>query len=355
MTKLHLKYVQSYRGYHYFRRRGMPVIPLPGVVGSAEFMQAYQQALATAPAPIGASKRSLPGSISCALAEYFTSQSFRGLAAATQMKRRGLLERIREPHGQMQLASMPKEFVIVLLDTLTPHTAHSTLIALRHFTGWCVERKLMCDDPTFGVRLRMPKSDGHATWSEDEIARFEAAHAIGTKARLALVLGLYTAQRRADVIRIGRQHIRDGVLTVRQQKTGVTLAIPVHSDLAKIIAATQTGHLTLLTTKTGKSYEADDFSEQFRAWCNAAGLPQHCVFHGLRKAALTRLASLGCTVHEIAAISGHKSLKEVERYTRAFDQARLARAAMERFGAESVEPEAPKVSKPLIELPKKAG
>jgi integrase len=139
------------------------------------------------------------------------------------------------------------------------------------------------------------------------------------------------------------------VLTVRQQKTGATLAIPVHPDLATIIAATPTtGHLTLLTTRTGKSYEADDFSEQFRAWCDAAGLPQHCVFHGLRKAALTRLASLGCTVHEIAAISGHKSLKEVERYTRAFDQARLARAAMERFGTESVKPEPAKVSKLLI-------
>jgi hypothetical protein len=38
MTRLHLKYVQSFGGYHYFRRRGMPRIPLPGVVGSAEFM-----------------------------------------------------------------------------------------------------------------------------------------------------------------------------------------------------------------------------------------------------------------------------------------------------------------------------
>ena len=53
MTKLHLKYVQSYRGYHYFRRKGMPCIPLPGIVGSAEFMAAYQQALVAAPKPIG--------------------------------------------------------------------------------------------------------------------------------------------------------------------------------------------------------------------------------------------------------------------------------------------------------------
>jgi integrase len=257
MSILRLKFVQSFTSgggtYHYFRRRGMARIPLPGIPGSAEFMEAYQQALGAAPVAIGANKRSLPGSISSALAQYLSSPSFRGLAATTQLKRRGLLERIREPHGHRQLASMPKEFVVALLDTLTPHVAHSTLIALRHFTEWCVERKLMRTDPTSGIRLKMPKSDGHATWTEDEIAQFEAHHPIGSKPRLALALGLYTAQRRSDVIRIGRQHIRDGVLTVRQQKTGVTLAIPVHSDLAKIIAATPTGHLTFLTTRPARA------------------------------------------------------------------------------------------------------
>src|SRR5215469_11796473 len=58
IPKLHLKYVQSFGGYHYFRRRGSPRIPLPGVVGSAEFMEAYAQALAATPLPTGASKRS---------------------------------------------------------------------------------------------------------------------------------------------------------------------------------------------------------------------------------------------------------------------------------------------------------
>ena len=75
----------------------------------------------------------------------------------------------------------------------------------------------------------------------------------------------------------------------------------------------------------------------------------HCVFHGLRKAALTRLADAGCTTHELAAISGHKTLSEVA------DQARLARAAMERIGNQSVKPEPGKVSKPLNRLEKKLG
>jgi integrase len=223
---------------------------------------------------------------------------------------------------------------------------------------WREQRKLLRNDPTWGIRRKMPKSDGHHTWSEDEIAQFEARYPIGSKARLALALGVYTAQRRIDVTRIGRQHIRDGVLTVRPEKTknttGVTLAIPVHPELEKIITATpNTGHLTLLVTKTGRSHSACVFSEQFRTWCDAAGLPQRCVFHGLRKAAARRLAEAGCTAHEIAALTGHASLREIERYTKAADQAKLARAAMaktaarEQTGTESVKPDAGEVSKPL--------
>ena len=246
--------------------------------------------------------------------------------------------------------SLPKEFIVALLDTLPPHAALNWLKSFRHFFRWCLDRKLVRNDPTFGIKLKMPKSDGHHSWAEAEIAAFEAHWPIGSKPRLALALGLYTAQRRGDVVRIGRQHIRDGVLTVRQQKTGATLAIPVHLDLTAIIAATPVGHLTLLTTNTGKSYGGNDFTDQFRAWCDAAELPQRCKFHGLRKAALTRLADAGCTAHEIAAISGHKTLSEVERYTKGADQARLARAAMERIGNDSVNPESGEVSKSLSRL-----
>jgi len=55
---------------------------------------------------------------------------------------------------------------------------------------------------------------------------------------------------------------------------------------------------------------------------------EHCSAHGLRKAAARRLAEAGCTAHEIAAITGHASLGELVRYTKAVDQRRLAEAAM---------------------------
>jgi integrase len=356
MTRLHLRYVQSYRGYRYFRRRGSPYIQLPGVVGSAEFMEAYQRALAAAPVAIGASKRSTPGSVSAAIADYYGSQVFRSLTGGTPAKRRAILERFREDYGHKRLATLPKELIVALIDTMAPHAAQSWLKTVRHFIRWCESRKFIRQDPTWGVKVRVPKSDGYHTWSEDEIAAFEAHHPVGSKARLALALGLYTAQRRGDVVRMGRQHIRDGELIVRQSKTGAPLVIPVLPELQAIIDATPTGHLTLLVTKTGKSYGANDFTEQFRAWCDAAGLPPECSFHGLRKAALTRLADAGKTVHQIAAVSGHKTLTEVQRYTRAADQRRLAREALlgpaEQTGMDSVEPEQVRVSKSMKVLGK---
>jgi hypothetical protein len=209
MAHLRLKFTQYYRGYCYFRRRGQPTIRLPGIVGSAEFMDAYQQALATAaPLAIGASKRSGPGSVSAAIAEYYGSQAFRSLTGGTPAKRRAILEQFREQYGHKLLASPPKEFVVAMLDRMSPHTASNWLTCFRHFIRWCEARKLVRNDPIWGVRVKMPKSSGHHTWTEDEIAAFQAYHSVGSKARLALTIGLYTALRRGDAVLVGRQHDR---------------------------------------------------------------------------------------------------------------------------------------------------
>jgi integrase len=88
--------------------------------------------------------------------------------------------------------------------------------------------------------------------------------------------------------------------------------------------------MTFVQTQRGTPFQPKAFTQFFAKACDDAGLPCECTFHGLRKAACRRLAEAGCTVHEIAAISGHASLREVERYTKAADQTRLARAAIER-------------------------
>jgi integrase len=244
--------------------------------------------------------------------------------------RRGILERFRAAYGDRPFALLPAEWIEALLDAKPPHAARSWLVTLRSLCQFAVKRNWLRADPTRDIKRRAIKGDGFHTWTDHEIAQFEAHHPIGSKPRLALALLLYTAQRRGDVIKMGRQHMKDGVLTVKQQKTGVTLAIPVHPELRAVLDATPSAHLTFLVTATGKPYGGNALSEQFRNWCDAAGLPQRCKPHGLRKAACRRLAEHGCGAPEIASISGHATLKEVQRYITAADQARLARNAMAR-------------------------
>jgi integrase len=331
-----LRFVQAWvdrrtgRPRYRFRRRGFPLVELPGVPGSAEFMAAYQMAMATASSAIGA-KRNAPGSVAYVVAAYLDSQAHFGrLASGTRSMHRAILERFREQHGALPYAIMPPKFIVWLLDQKKPHAARNWLKALRALSRFAIALDFRADDPARDIKLAPIKGDGFHTWTDDEIAQYEARHTIASKARLALALGRYTMQRRGDVIRMGRQHIRNGELHVTQQKTGVALVLPVHPALAAIIEATPGDHLTFMVTKSGRPYSGKNFSEVFRQWCNEAGLPKRCVFHGLRKAGLTWGADQGWSTHELAAWGGHKTLAEIQRYTKAADQRRAARASLKR-------------------------
>jgi integrase len=345
MAQIRLPYVQEWvdkktgKVYRRFRRRHFKCVPLPGLPGSDEFMAAYQAALDAPHVEIGAT-RTKAGTVSAAIAAYYTSLEFRSLTGGTPAMRRAILERFRAAHGDKPIAMLPRKFIVLTLSKLGPFAARNWLKAIRHLMQFALSQEMCAEDPTQGIKLPRTKSTGHHSWEETEIATYEAAYPIGTKARLALALLLYSTQRREDVVLMGRQHIRkvlvDGadqeILFVNPIKTrtttNVALAIPVHPMLRAIIDATPGDHLTFLTTKTGKPYSPNGFSEQFRAWCDAAKLPRRCVAHGLRKASCTRLADAGCNPFEIAAYSGHASLKELQRYTKAADLARAARSGM---------------------------
>lgn len=229
---------------------------------------------------------------------------------------------------------LPQKFIVHVLSTMKPFAARNWLKTLRGLVQFAVAQELCPADMTQGIKLPRAKTDGHHTWSEDEIATFEAAHPVGSKARLALALGVYTGLRRGDVVKVGPQHLRAGVFTVRQSKTGGTIRIPAHTDLLGIIDATPSSNMAFLVTAFGQPFTAAGFGAWFRKRCNEAGLSKDCSFHGLRKAACRRLAEAGCSANEIAAISGHASLREVERYTKAADQERMARNAMARTKGE---------------------
>jgi integrase len=324
----------------YLRRKGFAKVALPGIPWSPQFMTAYESALAGQPAIQPGSSNIKPGTIRALAASYFVSPAFRSLKPRSQYVYRCTIERFCRnvggdgvAYGDKPVAGMRREHVARLVAARAdrPQTANFLIKMLRVLMQHAVEIRLRADDPTRDVRLLKVRSDGIHSWTEVEIEQFERKHPIGSRERLAFALLLHTGQRRSDVVRMGRQHVQDGLLRVRQDKTGTELAIPVTAQLAEAIAAMPGDNLTFLTTHLNRPFAPQGFSYWFGRACDAAGLPPHCTAHGLRKAAARRLAEAGCTEHEISAVTGHASLHEVQRYTRGADQRRLAISAMSKI------------------------
>jgi integrase len=340
MSTIRLQYVHGFVDRHgkaryYFRRQGRRT-PLPGVPGSAEFMAAYQQALAGTPptAEVGAS-RTIAGSVNAMIVGYLGSAAFGQLAPASQQQYRRIFEELRHKHGDRSIATIERRHVVLMLEAKAakPAVARNFLRCLRLLVQHAIKLGVRQNDPTNGVRVKMPKTEGFKTWTEEDIAAFEAAYPIGSKPRLALALLLGTALRASDVVRVGRQHVRNGAICgIVQQKTGAPLPpIPIGADLAAAInAAAPSDAMVFLTNERGRSFTAKGFGQWFTKQCERVGL-EGLSPHGLRKAACRRLAEAGCSANEIAALSGHKSLNEVARYTRAADQARMVRNAVMRM------------------------
>jgi integrase len=297
-------------------------------------MRAYAAAMSGEALEIGA-KKTLPGSISALTVAFYNSQAFHSLAASTKKTYRDIAERFRSDNGDRSVSGLTPAKIREMVNNRKnkPGAAVNFLKVLRLMMEMAVEQGLRPDNPCYGIKIKKSREEkgkykiGFREWGEAEIEKFEAKHAIGTRARLAFALLLYTGQRRSDVIRMGRQHEKNGMLTVKQQKTGVELSIPIDSELRKIIDATTTGNMTYLLTQYDQPFTAPGFTNWFREVCEEARIFGFSP-HGLRKSACRRLANAGCSAHEIMAISGHQTLKEVEQYTRGFDQKRLADSAM---------------------------
>ena len=347
--KIRLPYLKTWvhkktgLAYARFRRKGYKEVQLPGVLGSDEMMKAYwaarngepQIAPPRPPLPIGAARLPL-GSVASVVGLFLESTTFAGGSTGTQYRRRPQLEKFRTDYGAWPMARMDHAFVARLVDDLGGHAARNWLKAIRPLLQFAVAKGFCETDPSFGIKVSVPQSDGHATWEEEHIAQFRAHWAVGTTERLAMELALHTGQRVGDLVRMGSPHVRGGVLKIKQQKRTkagqAEVEIPVHPTLAALLAAPPKG-LTFLLNGWGRPFTTNGFSNWFSAAARAAGLSQGYTAHGLRKGCCKRLADIGCTVTEIAAITGHKTLKEVQHYTAAYDRRKAAKSAMAKLVA----------------------
>jgi len=333
MPRKDFPFVQRFIDRHgrlrfYFRKPGHKRIALPGPYGGAEFLAAYQAASEGAPLEVGAS-RTIPGTMNDLIVRFYKSPGFTSLRASTARVYRNIIERFRNEHGHKSVAGMQARHVraIIAAKATTPDAANRLLGMISMLMDHAVAEEMRPDNPAFGIKRLRHKSGGFATWGEDDIAAFRAHWPLGSRERLALELALGTGQRRGDLVRLGWQHVASGVITVKQSKTGAMVAVPILPDLRAAFDLLSRDRLTFIATSAGAPYTPAGLGNWFREAVRAAGLSDELSLHGLRKAAARRLAEAGCTTHEIASITGHKTLSEIERYTREAEKARLAKAA----------------------------
>jgi integrase len=269
MARIRVSYVKSDVDRHgnvryYFRRRDLPrKIRLPGLPGSAEFMQVYQNCLnGQHPAAAQLPKKPVneQKSLQWLCAQYFASAEFKQLENTTRKRRRTIIEGVccaqasdDNPKliGTLPFATIPPRAVRRLRDRKAelPEAANGRLKALKAMFRWAVDADYMEVNPAKDVPRIRTASKGFHTWTIKEVRQFEEHHPVGTTPRLAFTLLLYTGQRRSDVVLFGRQHVKDGWLKFTQHKNRnrkpVTLELPILPQLQAIIDATPSGNMTL--------------------------------------------------------------------------------------------------------------
>lgn len=335
MAKIKLKYIKEYRDRHgkihrYFRRKGGKDLPLPGQPGSTEFMEAYRAHLGGSPAPI---RRSTDGSFEKLVNEFYDSPWFtQNIKASSQRTYKGVLDKLAAEHGHREVASMTSDAVERIIDKIgskTPAMANLTKSVLRRLMTFAVKRKYIASNPAAGMESF--EMGEHHCWTEQELGQYEARWPLGTRQRLAYEVLLCTTQRISDAAVMSRTKITtengQRYIHLVQIKTGAELNLPLLPELEAAMKAYQTKGLALIGSKsTGEPMTVGSVSDLMSAAIEKAGLPERCVSHGLRKASMRRMAEMGFSAHQIAAWSGHKTLREIEEYTKAASQKKMALA-----------------------------
>ncbi|AGA64901.1 Integrase / recombinase [Liberibacter crescens BT-1] len=315
----------------YFKKNGKR-IRLPDSYGSQKFLEAYKNALAgNIPVKRNTVKQ---GTLAWLIQEYGKSSHYRSLNISTKKVRENIYKKIIQNSGDIPFTQITRKHIQDTVDkrAATPFSAIGFLKAISPIFKWALENEFMSKNPVIGISRPSQKTDGFYTWTVEEVEKYRSFHPVGTKARLALELMLFLGLRRSDVVRIGPQHMKDGVLSIKTQKTGTWVYIPVFKPLQECIEKTETGNDTFLTTHKGTSFmSSSSFGNWFCKKCRQAGLADECRAHGLRKAGATIAANAGASTQELMAMFGWSKMSMAEVYTKAADKTRLAYQAAKKL------------------------
>jgi integrase len=317
----------------YVRRGEGQRVRIRAAFGTSAFDAEYQAALHATPRP--AKGGPTAGSIAWLIERYQETTAWAKLSKATQRQRQNMFAQIIKAAGDRPFTDITKPSLETARDRRSAAQGRKFLDAMRGLFRWAVKAGMAKVDPTTGIaNPQTTKTAGFHVWSEEEVAAYEARWPIGMRQRVWLDVLLYTGLRHGDAVKLGRQHVRDGIATLKTEKTGTEVTLPILPVLAQTLAAGPCGDLAFIAGESGSPLAKESFGNLFRKACRAAGL-QNRSAHGLRKAAATRAANAGPTVAQLEAIFGWSGGTMASLYTRSADRRRLAMEAMSKLANES--------------------
>jgi integrase len=274
------------------------------------------------------------GSLAWLFDRYRETSAWAKLSLATRRQRENIMRGVLKTGGTTPCSQITRANIVAGRDRRaeTPAQARNFLDAVRGLFRWALEAGHVKTDPTQGVaNPSRPKGGGFPVWTESDVARYEARWPIGTKERVWLAVLLYTGLRRGDAVRLGPEHMQDGVATLQTEKSGgmVTVTIPILPVLADILQAGPVGPHTFICGARGDAFVKEGFGNAFKEAAKAAGVGKSA--HGVRKIGATRAAENGATVAELEAIFGWYGGGMASLYTRSADRVRLAKGAISKL------------------------
>lgn len=332
------KYVSSFVDRHgverfRFRRAGVSrYLPPPG---TDEYKRAYAEALTGV---IGLD-RVKPGTVNDLAARYYQSVGFRTISKSWQSTLRQHIESFRAEAGNQLVSDYrPRHLNASIARRLEQgvdergkrvggtSAAKRFREVMQRLFAFAVREEMIGSNPADLTDAVSHKTKGYYTWTEGDIRQYRERWALGTMARLALELMLWTGMRRGNAHKAPPPV--NGRFVVVAVKTGEEFEAVVTPQLQAAIDAMPEGAKgeALIVNSFGKPFTAAGFGNKMREWCDAAGLP-NCTSHGLRKALATRAADLGLSQQELKALGQWRGDEEVRTYTEKANRKRLAERA----------------------------
>jgi Phage integrase family len=253
-----------------------------------------------------------PGTMPWLVKLYRADERYTSLAALTQKgydQHIRVIEQWSARAGNPPLATISRKACKAFYKSMTakPAAATAAMRVLRILLAFAVDEGEIERNPAEKMRLK-GSPPRHQVWTPAQIDTFVAAAETEGRSSIGLAvrLGAGLGQREGDTIRLSWTAYDGAVVRLRQRKTGKLIDVPVIADLRSALDAAPRTATTIVTSETtGRPYSEHNFGVLFREIATSAELPTELQFRDLRRTAVVRLAEAGCSVPEIAAITGH--------------------------------------------------